>query len=253
MMKKGVAMLCLLALIAALFASCVDDSAGSLSELDTTVKNTQVFTDTGEEGTTALMSSGGTGTPILIDESWLSNYTLSYTYEENGQISDLTEHRCEGVYTAKEGSSGAMTCFLQNGENVDEYALNPANKTGTHMVLSNQSLSSITPGFLKIARVDAAFPTLSNVEFQGEESVAGRPAKKYAQSAYNSAGLLTAYAFVWIDDEYGFASKCRVYNLTGSVNVSWELKSLTVGGVTEESIGFSTDGYEITEQEANAS
>lgn len=249
--KKRIAILCLLALALSLFSSCADDSAGSLSELDTTAKNTQVFTDDEEEGTTAPTYSGGTGSPILINESWLSNYTLSYTYEENGQSSNLTEQRCEGIYTAKEETSGALTCFLQSGDDVEEYVLNPQTKTGTHSVLSDQSLASITPGFLKIARVDAAFPTLANVELQGEESVAGRPAKKYTQSAYNTAGLLTAYAFVWIDEEYGFASKCRVYNLSGSVNVSWELKSLTVGGVTEESIGFSTDGYEITEQDTS--
>ena len=173
--------------------------------------------------------------------------TLTYTYTEGTESSELREMRCEGLYSVTDLASGAATYFIQNGSDIDQYVLNPAAMSGTHSVLSDQSLADITTGFMKIAYVDSSFPTLSNVEYQGEETVAGRVAAKYTQSAYNTAGLLTAYAFVWIDSEYGFASKCRVYNMTGSVNVSWELTELTVGGVSEESIGFSTDGYTITE------
>lgn len=247
-MKKRLPVIAALLALVLTCSACAQNDPAGINEYATTVKNTQVFTEPEEAGSTAAQPSAGVSDSLLTaNNSWMGNYSLTYTYTEGTESSQLREMRCAGLYSVTDLASGAATYFIQNGSDIDQYVLNPAAMSGTHSVLSDQSLADITTGFMKIAYVDSSFPTLSNVEYQGEETVAGRVAAKYTQSAYNTAGLLTAYAFVWIDSEYGFASKCRVYNMTGSVNVSWELTELTVGGVSEESIGFSTDGYTITE------
>ncbi len=249
-MKKIISLV-LIAASLLLMSSCGDDGGlGELGELATTAKHTQVFTDGNEVGTTAAPVSNPTAAVTSVqNNSWTANYSLTYSINENGETSVLKEQRCDGIYCVTDTASGAISYFEQNGEDIDQYILNPSAKTGTHSLLENSSLADITTGFMKIAAVNPEFTTYSNVEYQGEETVAGRSAKKYTQSAYSDAGLLTAYAFVWLDSEYGFASKCKVYNLTGTVNTSWELTEFSVGGVSADGIGFSTDGYEITEED----
>ncbi|MBR1810715.1 MAG: hypothetical protein IJ766_03560 [Clostridia bacterium] len=246
-MKKFIALFLSVCTAALLFTACKTNKTPEedLNVYATTAKHTQNFIGT-EPGATA---GNPGGTPILIDNSWTSNYTLTYEFTENGEMSTLTERRCAGMYSVTDAGSGITSYFIQDGDNIDQYVLNPADNTGTHAVLNGQNLADVPTGFMKIAYVSPAFTTYANVEYQSADSVADRPAQKYNQSAYNDAGLLTAYAFVWLDSAYGFASKCQVYNLTGNINTGWELKSLTVGGVSAESIGFSTDGYTITEAE----
>ena len=232
-------------LLAGGLAACKPDDGGdTLENLATTVRYTQSFT---EAGLTA--PAGDANGLIAVDNSWTGNYTLTYSYSENGTLSRLTERRCEGLYSVTDEESGVVSFFIQEGDRIEQYMLDPTGKVGTHAALEGQNLSGISTGFMRIAAVNPAFPTYANVEYQGDETVNGRPARKYTQQAYNDAGLLTAYAFVWIDTQYGFASKCQVFNLTGEVNTTWELRSIEVGAVTPESIGFSTDGYTITEAE----
>lgn len=233
-------------------SSCADKRGlGDLNDLATTVKSTQIFTEPRETTTESRNPNlpQNNAQPVQ-NNSWAGNYALTYTYTENSVSSEITEKRCDGVYCATDNASGTVSFFSQNGSNIEQYILNPAQKSGTHSVIKDNTLDNITTGFMKIAYIDPGFTSLSNVEYQNDDIVAGRGAKKYTQSAYSSAGLLTAYAFVWIDTEYGFISKCQVYSLSGTVSTSWELKDLSVGSVTEEKIGFTTDGYEITEQEA---
>lgn len=250
--KLAFSMVCIF-IMSILLSSCSDKHGlGELDELATTDKHTQVFTEKNEEGTTSALSAPvNPGTQTVQNNEWTKNYTLNYVYSSDGVTSSVTEKRCSGIYSAVDDESGTVSFFSQNKDDIDQYVLNPSQKSGTHSVVKNSSLDSITTGFMKIAYIDPSFASMSNVEFQNDDTVAGRGAKKYTQSAYSTTGLLTAYAFVWIDNEYGFVSKCQVYSLSGNVNTSWELKSFSVGNVTAESIGFSTDGYDIAEQEAS--
>lgn len=217
---------------------------GDLNDLATTEKHTQIFTNAPAPGVTIPSPSEQSGiTPA--DNSWKANYKLRYLITENNETSELVEQRCNGIYCVTDVASGAISYFTQQGPDISQYILNPAAKSGSHTLQEGKSLADITSGFMKIAYIDPAFTTYSNVEYQNDDLIAGRTAKKYTQSAYSESGLLTAYAFVWIDAQYGFVSKCQVYNMTGTANTSWELQELTVGGVTAESIGFSTDGYTI--------
>lgn len=262
MKKKLIPLVLLLSAVLAL-SGCSgdrDDSFGINEYATTGVGESGTTRPHDEPGTTALPTTaafdlptaGTTAADPSTVSSWQSNYTLTYTFTENGERSELTETRCDGLYSARDAASGAVSYFRQNGSDIDSYVLNPTAKTGTHRLLTGKSLADITTGFMKIAYIDPSFTTLSNVEYQGSESVAGRPAAKYIQSVYDGTGLLTAYAFVWIDSEYGFVSKCMVYNLTGAVNTSWELLSLSVGGIDPVSAAVSTDGYTLTEDDSES-
>lgn len=260
-MKKRITVLSLLFCLLFILSSCKeDDRTFHINEYATTdpPKESLTILPSREPGSTSSSSE----TPVLpgSDESavsnpstssWQSNYTLTYAFTENGERSELTETRCDGLYSAKDLASGTISYFRQEGENIDSYVLNPSAMTGNHAIIEGKNLQDITTGFMKIAYLDPGFSMFSNVEYQGTESVAGRPAAKYTQSAYDSTGLLTAYAFVWVDSEYGFASKCMVYNLSGAVNTSWELLSLEVGGVSLDSAAISTEGYELQEVTGN--
>lgn len=249
MRKIVVFALCLATVLGALTA-CKKQSEPGLEAYATTEKHTQVFTDPAPvEYTTAPTVSVPVtgGSELNVDASWMDNFTLSYSYSQNGVYSFLTERRCAGIYSVTDNATGISTYFIQNGKDIDQYVLDPQTKKGTYSVVEDAELAQLSTGFMKIAYLDPSFTVNPGVEFQIEEPVAGRAAKKYTQSSFTPAGLLTAYAFVWVDEEYGFASKCQVYNLAGSVNTGWELQSLEVGGVTKEDISFSTEGYDISE------
>ncbi|MBR5428633.1 MAG: hypothetical protein IK118_09820 [Clostridia bacterium] len=249
-MKKPLAALLCALCVFSLLTSCKKREEPGLEMYATTAKQTQVFTDPAQvEFTTAptVQPPVTEATALNVDVSWMDNFILSYSFSQNGVYSFLTERRCAGIYSVTDNATGISTFFIQNGKNIEQYVLDPQTKRGSYSEIENAELAGLSTGFMKIAYLDPTFTTNPSVEYQLEEAVAGRAAKKYTQSSFSAAGLLTAYAFVWIDEEYGFASKCQVYNLTGSVNTSWELQSLEVGSVTKDSIGFSTEGYDISE------
>ena len=250
-MKKTLAVLLCALCAASLLTSCKNkDAEQGLEMYATTAKQTQVFTDPAPIEYTTVPTSPPSVTDasaLNVDTTWTDNYTLTYSFSQNGVYSFLTERRCAGIYSVTDNATGISTYFIQNGKNIEQYVLDPQTKKGTYSEIENAELANLSTGFMKIAYLDPAFTTNPNVAYQTEEPVAGRAAKKYTQSSFTAAGLLTAYAFVWVDEEYGFASKCQVYNLTGSVNTSWELQSLEVGTVTKETISFSVDGYDISE------
>ncbi len=237
-------------LAAALTACRKDNDEPGLEMYATTGKATQVFTDpqpTEVTTTPGLPQLTTEPNALNVNASWMDNFILSYSFSENGVYSFLTERRCAGIYSVTDTATGISTYFLQNGKNIDQYVLDPTTKKGTHSVVQDTLLANLSTGFMKIAYLDPSFTLNPNVKAQEEDQVAGRKAKKFTQSSYTEAGLLTAYAFVWVDEEYGFASKCQVYNLSGAINTSWELQSLETGTMSAEAISFSTEGYEITE------
>lgn len=238
--KKIISVLSVLALAAACLASCGSDS--TLGEVETTEKPTRSYREEPtEEGTTAEAAE-----PVVQDGSWMSNYSLQYYYADTQGSSQISETRAGGYYTAVDATTGYTTFFSQGDGGVDEYVLNVVSKTGTHKFSEGDSMDTLTSGWMQVSHLDEGFTTAQNVLYEGKETVAGREAGRYLQSIYVDDAL-TAYAFVWVDTQYGFASKCSVYTVSGSLYSAWELTSFTAGTVTDEQAITDITQYTIAE------
>lgn len=239
-LKKIITVLTLLGLAAACLASCSNGS--TLGELSTTEKPTRSYREEPtEEGTTAEQAE-----PVAQDASWMNNYSLQYYYADTQGSSQITETRSGGYYSAVDATTGYTTFFAQGDGGVDEYILNIVSKTGTHKFSEGDSMDTLTSGWMQVSRLDEGFTSSKDVLYEGKETVAGREAGRYLQSIYVD-GALTAYAFVWVDTQYGFASKCSVYTVSGSLYSAWELTSFTSGTVTDEQAMTDLTPYTIAE------
>lgn len=243
MSKKITAVLMLTVFLLSLaFSSCKDNDI-TLDPIGEVTKDvTRVYAD----DTNASEGVTDSAQPAA-DDSWKTNYVLEYNYADTNGVSRIKEIRCGDKYQAIDTETGYVSYFVQNGEDVEQYVLNTKEKTGMHTVSADSKMSELTSGFMQVAFIAPDFASSEAVVFEGIESVAGRPMKRYLQSVYTE-GTLTAYAFVWIDSQYGFAGKCAVYTVEGSLYAAWELTSFSVGTVTESDVALSLDDYSITKE-----
>ena len=223
-----------------LFTACKSrDSGGTIETPSVTQKATRVYTDVDEQNAEAQT--------YVADSSWTDNYVLEYNYADTGTASHIKEIRIGNYYKALDTTSGYISFFEQVQGGIDEFVINTADNTAVHSFIADQSMSDLTTGWMRISSIDANYAESEDVQYEGVENVAGREADRYLQSVYTS-DTLTAYAFVWIDKEYGFVSKCSVYTVTGSLYSSWELTSFSVGTVTEQDAYVDITAYSITEE-----
>lgn len=172
---------------------------------------------------------------LAISSEWQSNYKLTYRYMKDTEESIITEYRGEDFFCSVDNETGIITYLQQADDDIKQYMLNPSTLVGSNIPLLNQNLSHLRSGFMKIATVNPYFISYNNVTFNAEDKVSERQAKKYIQKAYKE-NQLTSLAYVWIDDEYGFASKCEVFSDSGTLIASWELLEIEVGNISLASI-----------------
>lgn len=179
---------------------------------------------------------------------WKDNYMLKYNYIYEGETSSIIEVKSGEHFSIIDEETG-LTVYYTQGENgaIDYYTLSPENKTGTYLSRPDSLIADLYSPFMNLSFVSPDFTGFENVEYEADEDVNGRSAKRYRQSAVDEEGELTDYLIVWIDDEYGFASKCTICKADSTVEKAWELIEFQVGAIDAESAKIDLDEYEIKE------
>lgn len=206
------------------------------------------------ENTTAAQSVPSTSVSYdssqLIDSdvSWQNAYALSYSYfDQKTGVSTITEGKCGKYYQSIDDTSKIVTFLSQEDGYMLQYMLDSTAKTGTVTAVTNADIDSAYSGFLMISACDPYFPVYKNVTKVADDFVAQRSATRYKQ-VQTENGETTKIAYVWIDDELGFASKCELYDAkTQEVLMRWELLDFTTN-VKEENVKVNIDAYNIVTQ-----
>ncbi|HOL80121.1 MAG: hypothetical protein GXY95_06870 [Clostridiales bacterium] len=181
-----------------------------------------------------------------FSSEWRYKYSLTYEYTKGKTVSVLSEYRDDGFFCAVDNESKVMTYYKQGDEGIDRYILNPSTKKGTHAVLKGRSLEKLVSGFMQLSLSDPSFISKENVIYSSEDVIAGRPAKKYIQMEYQDS-VLTRIAYIWIDTEFGFASRCEVYDGTGGLAFGWKLTEFSREAPDAENLIPDISKYKLTE------
>lgn len=184
---------------------------------------------------------------LKVDLSWCEKYIVSYSYYKSdiGE-SMLVEGRCGNYLQIWDKTSGIMSYYEQEESYMLEYLLDVQNAVGTVSVVADNSVDTIAhfPA-LTICKED--FPLRSNVTKVGTNFVADRSATRYKQVEAEN-GVEKRIAYLWIDDQYGFISKCEVYNAeTQELITRLEVLDFTTN-VTEDAVKMKLDDYTIASQ-----
>lgn len=184
---------------------------------------------------------------VKVDTSWQQNYSLQYAFLYSGELSLVSEMRAGNQYKAVDEGKGFINYYI-GGENgvIDNYRLYPDTKEGTHKT-ENSSINTLKSQFMSISNVQSNFTSMSNVLFEDDDTVAGRPAKRYRQTQLDDEGAISGYALVWIDNEFGFAIKGQICLADDSTVMGWEVVSFETGRFTEEDFGINLAEYTLTE------
>ena len=244
MNKKIFCVILAVIISACVLTACENDNGVTIETPTATQKATRVYTDPDEANNETVT--------FVANTEWINNYILEYNYADTGTASQITEIRYGDTYKAIDSLNGLISYFEQVEGGIDEFVINTETNEGVHTFLADQDMDTLTTGFMRVSSLDGDFTTQSDVQYEGTEMVAGREADRYLKSVYTS-DTLTAYAFVWVDKEYGFASKCAVYTVQGSLYSSWELTSFSVGTVSYEDAVLDISAYTITESSAESS
>lgn len=235
-MKRIIAVMLIISTIF-VFAACSDSTDnGSVNFGD---YNPEV------DSTTIYYSSSDL---LNADTNWLNAYALKYSYyDKNSGESIITEAKCGNYYQSHDAATNIISYYAQQESYILQYLLNYNTKTGTVAVVTNSTMDNLYSGFSLISTCDPYFPSYKNVTNVGQDFVGTRSATRYKQTQTEN-GVVTKIAYIWIDDELGFASKCEQYNaLTEELEMRWELLEFTQN-VTESDIIIDIDEYKITSE-----
>lgn len=235
-MKKISAILLVISVLLT-FSACADDSKDGNGSVNFGEYSPEVESTSINHNNTELLDS---------DTSWLDAYALSYSYyDADSGESIITEGRCGNYYQSHDSATNTISFYAQQEGYILQYLLNSDKKTGTAAVVTDSSIDDLYSGFTMISTCDPYFPVYKNVTKVGQDFIANRSATRYKQTQTEN-GVTTKIAYVWIDDEYGFASKCEQYNAqTEELEMRWELLEFTQN-VTEDAIKVNIDNYKIT-------
>ena len=236
MRKFSVFILCILMLVC--FSSCDTGPEGNVdfgdyvipTEIDTTSKYNE-------------------SQLINADNSWQSAYALSYTYYDKkiGQ-STIAEGRCGRYYQSLDYATNITTFMSQEDGYILQYMLDSNTKKGTATIVTEGAMDSLHSGFMMLSVCDPYFPVYKNVTKVGSDFVAQRSATRYKQVQVEN-GVETQIAYVWVDDMFGFASRCELYDaVSQELLMKWELQDFTQN-VTEDGVKINVDSYTITTEQ----
>lgn len=233
-MKKISAILIILSL-AVIMTACSDNKTGSVNFGDYTpdeVESTKINYDNSEL--------------ITSDTEWYEAYALKYNYyDKSAGESIITEGKCGDYYQSHDSATDVVSYYEQQQGYILQYFLNKQTKTGTVSVVTGKTMKDLYSGFSLISTCDPYFPVYKNVTKVGQDFVANRSATRYKQTQTEN-GTVTKIAYIWIDDELGFASKCEQYNaVTEELEMRWELLDFTQNVQTSDII-INTESYKIS-------
>ena len=180
------------------------------------------------------------------DTSWLDCYALEYSYYDTktGE-SKIAEGRFGNYYQSLDYATNTITFYSQEDGYILQYVLNNNTKSGTAAVVTGSTIDNLYSGFAMLSTCDPYFPLYNNVTEVGKDFVANRSVTRYKQTQTEN-GVVTKIAYIWIDDELGFASKCEQYDaVTQALELRWELLSFT-RNATEEAVKVNTDAFTLS-------
>lgn len=186
---------------------------------------------------------------FAVDASWQSNFLAEYLYFDEQLGTErvrVKEVKTASAFEAKYPVSGNFFYYKADGTDLLVYTAVPDEDLYTKSVEKGKSVSDISSTFMKLSAVDPAFSALANVLYIEDDTVAGRPCKKYIQRAYTD-GEATETVYIWIDSEFGFAAKCEAYDADEDLTTYWELLLFETGSVTASAIDVDVDDYEFEE------
>lgn len=237
-MKKIVVLLFSI-LILFSFASCSEqEQSGSV--------NFGEYVLPDETTTEAISEKYDSAELVSSDTTWIDCYALEYSYYDTktGE-SKIAEGKCGNYFQSLDYATNTITFYSQEDGYILQYVLNTESKTGTAAVVTGSTMDNIYSGFAILSTCDPYFPVYKNVAKVGQDFIANRSATRYKQ-VQTENGVTTKIAYVWIDDELGFASKCEQYDAqTEELQMRWELLSFTQN-VTEDGIKVNIDNYQLT-------
>lgn len=183
-----------------------------------------------------------------VSTSWQQNYALSYSFYRDGDgESVVMEAKCGDYYQAMDQMTGIITYLTQEDGYVMEYMLDNNAGIGTQTIVTDSTVANANSGFVQLSACDPYLPVYANVEKAGTDYVAKRDATRYKQTQLDEAGDPQRIAYIWIDDEYGFVSRCELYEADGTLLLRWELQSFTTG-VQEDSVRLDLNKFKLTNQ-----
>lgn len=187
---------------------------------------------------------------FTVDTSWQNNYKVNYTYFDSKSSTEsvtINEVKSASRFEASYPDSGNLLYYVADGANIKAYTVIPEEKEYVSTVIKNQTISSLSSTFMKLSAVSETLPSLSNVIFMYDETVAERTCKKYMQRAYTD-GEVTETVLVWVDAEYGFAAKCEAYDASQTLTSSWEVLTFRTGIISDEDFDVDLTQYKFTEE-----
>lgn len=223
-------------------------SSGCRQEAEPPTKETYAYTPSETDETVSSPEGATQEERYHVDLSWQNNFELTYRYFDKSQGNEtvtIREKKGDSFFYAEYLESGDKLLYLQNGRDLDQYALTK-DFTGAHAVMKNKQISGVSSTFMKLSEVSEDLPSLSNVMYIRDESVAGRTCKKYLQRAYQN-GELQESVYVWVDAALGFAARCEGYDAEDQMTVSWDLVSFSAGTATTSESVVDLSLYDIEE------
>lgn len=238
-MKRIVLIFTLLLCSVMLFASCSDNNTpeGNVNFGDYVIPT--------EPDTTKKYDDSQL---INADNSWQTSYALSYDYyDKKTGSSTITEGKFGNYYQSIDNATNIMTFLSQEEGYMIQYMLDNNKKTGTSTVITDGSIDSMHSGFMLLSVCDPYFPVYKNVTKVGEDFVGQRSATRYKQ-VQTENGVETQIAYVWVDDMFGFASRCELYDAqTEELLMKWELTDFTQN-VNENGVKINLDDFFIVSE-----
>ena len=185
---------------------------------------------------------------INADNSWQTAYALSYDYyDKKTGSSTITEGKYGNYYQSVDNATNIVTFLSQEDGYMIQYMLDNTKKTGTSTIITEGSIDSMHSGFMLLSVCDPYFPVYKNVTEVGSDFVAQRSTTRYKQ-VQTENGIETQIAYVWIDDMFGFASRCELYDaVTQELLMKWELTDFTQN-VNENGVKLNLDLYDIVSE-----
>ena len=238
-MKRIVLIFTLLLCSVMLFASCSDNNTpeGNVNFGDYVIPT--------EPDTTKKYDDSQL---INADNSWQTSYALSYDYyDKKTGSSTITEGKFGNYYQSIDNATNIVTFLSQEEGYMIQYMLDNNKKTGTSTVITDGSIDSMHSGFMLLSVCDPYFPVYKNVTKVGEDFVGQRSATRYKQ-VQTENGVETQIAYVWVDDMFGFASRCELYDAqTEELLMKWELTDFTQN-VNENGVKINLDDFFIVSE-----
>lgn len=239
-MKKSIALLLSLIFVLLAFAACSND--------DETTPTRVVPT-----GVDSLVVDTNQNPQININNNWWLNYYAVFTYfcpAANFKTDTvISEKKTANSFIVSNLSEGYFKYYADTEQGLDEYVVVPTDLLFEHRLVPAASVNNVNSMFMKITAVAESFASGENVIYTGSEMIANRNCQLYMQRTFNESGEQDSVAYLWIDAQYGFCSKCITYDANGEIVMSWELNEFRTGDITDAEVKPDLSSYNFVEAE----